>query len=85
MKHNVSEISISLSSLNSSIHTYIYLLDLTELVFSFVNVSVWRNRVSFDELALSVSLNSLDLKQLDVSVVPNRRIHVTKTRKKSMF
>ncbi len=50
-----------------------------------MNVSVWRNRVSFDESALSVSLNSLDLKQLDVSVVPNRRIHVTKTRKKSMF
>ncbi len=33
MKHNVSEISISLSSLNSFIHTHIYLLDLTELVF----------------------------------------------------
>lgn len=60
MKHNVSEISVSLSSLNSFIHTY--LLDFTELVFRekvnldsiFVNVSVWRNRVSLVELALGV-------------------------------
>lgn len=39
--------------------------------------SVWKDGVSFVELILSVSLNSLDLKQLDISFVPNRRILVT--------